>query len=185
MLDLYRDCVPISRIQKAFSVGALRLKNQRRLVPTRWSITAVDSIVSQRLIGEAVKGKPSINEYRVYELGYLDNRLVILMMPSSWEYEWIEAWYQGTAWNPESQSIAMCGDSEGYKRRTTYSTLGGCYYSVRLATAEHLAKEGRQAGVAALREVHPGFITPLGVWINKESVREAFRRDHQKFNELS
>jgi len=185
VLELYQDKVPISRIQKAFSVGAFGLKKQRRLVPTRWSITAVDSTVSQRLIGEAVKGKPSINEYRVYELNYLDNRFVVLMMPSGWKYEWIEAWYPGTAWNPESPSIAMCGDHEEYKGRTTYSTLGGCYYAVRLAATEHLAKEERQAGIVALREIHPGFITPLGVWINRESVREALRRDHQKFNELS
>lgn len=183
--ELHQDGVAISRIQKAFSVGAFGLKKQRRLVPTRWSITAVDSIVSRRLVGEAVKGSPFINEYRVYELGYLDNRFVVLMTPSSWKYEWIEAWYPGSAWNPGSRSIAMCGDSEGYKGRTTYSTLGGCYYAVRLAAAEHLATEGRQAGVLALREIHPGFITPLGVWINRESVREALRSDCKKFDELS
>lgn len=182
--ELYQDKVPISRIQKAFSVGAFGLKKQRRLVPTRWSITAVDSIVSRRLVGEDVKRKPSINEYRVHELNYLENRFVVLMMPSSWEYEWIEAWYPGTAFNPQSQSIAMCGDHEGYRGRTAYSTLGGCYYAVRLAAAEHLAKEGKQAGVVALREIHPGFITPLGVWINRESIREALRQDYQKFNEL-
>ncbi len=184
VLELYQDDVPVSRIQKAFSVGAFGLKNQRRLVPTRWSITAVDSIVSQRLIEEEVKGKPAINEYRVYELNYLENRFVVLMMPSSWKYEWIEAWYPGTAWNPQSRSIAMCGDYEDYKGRTTYASLGGCYYAVRLAAAEHLAEEGRQATVVALREIHPGFITPLGVWINRESVRGALRRDPKKFNEL-
>jgi hypothetical protein len=184
VLGLYQDEVSVSRIQKAFSVGAFGLKNQRRLVPTRWSITAVDSIVSQRLIGEEVKGKPAINEYRVYELNYLENRFVVLMMPSGWKYEWVEAWYPGTAWNPQSQSIAMCGDYEEYKGRTTYSTLGGCYYAVRLAAAEHLAAEGRQASVVALREIHPGFITPLGVWINREGVREALRMEPKKFNEL-
>ena len=36
----------------------------------------------------------------------------------------------------------------------------------------------------ALREIHPGFITPLGVWINRESVREALRSDCKKFDEL-
>jgi len=184
VLDIYRDRVPVSKIQRAFSVGAFGLKGQRRLVPTRWSITAVDSIVSQNLIEEGVKGRHTINEYRVYDLNYLDNRFVVLMTPSSWKYEWIEAWYPGTAWNPQSQSIALCGDWEGYKGRTTYSTLGGCYYAVRLATAEHLAAEGRQAGVIALREIHPGFITPLGVWINRESVREALRRNGRQFNRL-
>jgi len=55
---------------------------------------------------------------------------------------------------------------------------------VRLAVAEFLAEEGRQAGVVAMREIHPSFITPLGVWINRESIREAFRRRPIKFNRL-
>lgn len=184
VLGLYRGMVPVSKIQRAFSVGAFGLKKQRRMVPTRWSITAVDSAISRRLIRDQVKGRPPVNEYRVHEVRYLDNRFVVLLTPSSWRYEWIEAWYPGTAWNPGSRTVAMGGDSEGYRGRTTYSNLGGCYYAVRLAAAEHLASQGRQAGVIALREIHPSFITPLGVWINRESVREALRRDGRKFDTL-
>ncbi|MEM3949049.1 MAG: hypothetical protein QXM76_05590, partial [Zestosphaera sp.] len=41
VLLLYRDGLPISRIQRIFSIGALGRHENRRLVPTRWSITAV------------------------------------------------------------------------------------------------------------------------------------------------
>jgi len=184
ILNLYLDKVPVSRIQRAFSVGAFGLKDQRRMVPTRWSITAVDSIVSKSLIEKRIKGKKPISEYQVYEFSYMGNRFVILLTPSSWKYEWIEAWYPGTVWNPNSRKIAMGGDWEGYKGRTTYASIGGCYYAVRLAVAEFLAEEGRQAGVIAMREIHPSFITPLGVWINRECVREALRRRPVKFNTL-
>ena len=184
ILNLYLDKVPVSRIQRAFSVGAFGLKDQRRMVPTRWSITAVDSIVSKNLIEKRIKGKKPINEYRVYEFSYMGNRFVILLTPSSWRYEWIEAWYPGTVWNPNSRYIAMGGDWEGYRGRTTYASIGGCYYAVRLAVAEFLAEEGRQAGVVAMREIHPSFITPLGVWINRECVREALRRRPVKFDTL-
>jgi hypothetical protein len=37
--ELYRKGVFVSKIQKAFSVGAFGLGGNRRLVPTRWSIT--------------------------------------------------------------------------------------------------------------------------------------------------
>jgi len=184
ILGLYLDGVPVSRLQRAFSVGAFGLKDQRRMVPTRWSITAVDSIVSKNLIEKEIKGKKSINEYRIYEFSYLGNRFVVLLTPSSWKYEWIEAWYPGTVWNPSSQEIAMGGDWEGYRGRTTYASIGGCYYAVRLAVTEFLAKEGRQAGVIAMREIYPSFITPLGVWINRECVREALRRRPVKFDNL-
>jgi hypothetical protein len=182
LLDLYADGVSVSKIQRAFSIGAFGLKKQRTIVPTRWSITAVDSTISRKLIEDEIKGKKSINEYRVYEFNYLGNRFVILLTPSNWKYEWIEAWYPGTLWNPRGSNIAMGSDWEGYRGRTTYASLGGCYYAVRLAAAEFLAKERRQAGVIAMREIHPSFITPLGVWINRESVREAFRRAGKKFD---
>jgi len=184
VLNLYANGVPVSKVQRAFSVGAFGVKKQRRLVPTRWSITAVDSLISRRLIEDEIKGKPEVNEYRVYSLNYLGNKFVVLLMPSKWRYEWIEAWYPGTAWNPSSDSIAMGSDWEGYRGRTTYASLGGCYYAVRLAVAEFLAKEGRQAGVVAMREIHPDFITPLGVWINRECVREAFKHEYRRFDTL-
>jgi len=184
VLDLYRNGVPVSRLQRVFSMGAFGVKRQRRLVPTRWSITAVDSIISRRLIDEEIKENPVINEYRVYSFNYLGNRFVILLMPSTWRYEWIEAWYPGTLWNPQEYSVAMGSDWEGYYGRTSYASLGGCYYAVRLAVAEALSRERRQAGVVAMREIHPDFITPLGVWINRECVREAMKREYEKFDTL-
>ena len=184
ILSLYRDGVPVSKIQRAFSVGVFGVKRQRRLVPTRWSITAVDSTISRRLIEDQVKGRPTINEYRVYEFSYLGNRFLVLFMPGGWSYEWIEAWHPKTAWNPMGGSIAMGGDWEGYKGRTSYASIGGCYYAVRLAVAEYLAEERRQAKVVAMREIHPGFLMPLGVWINRECVREALRRGFKRFETI-
>jgi len=183
--DLFKNGVTVSKIQRAFSIGAFGLKNQRRMVPTRWSITAVDSTVSRNLIEEKVKGKPPLDEYRVYEFNYLGNRFQVLLTPSSWRYEWMEAWYPGTVWNPQGRNIAMGADWEGYRGRTSYASIGGCYYAVRLAAAEFLANIGRQAGVIAMREIHPSFIVPLGVWINRESVREAFRSEPRKFGSLN
>ncbi|MCX8170910.1 MAG: Nre family DNA repair protein [Candidatus Bathyarchaeota archaeon] len=185
VLSLYLNGVPLSRIQRAFSVGAFGVKKQRRMVPTRWSITAVDSTVSRRLIEDKVKSNPEISEYRVYGFEYLGNRFIILLTPSKWRYEWIEAWYPGTLWNPSGEDIAMGSDCEGYSGRTSYASLGGCYYAVRLAAAEFLAREGRQAGVIAMREIHPSFIMPLGVWINRECVREALKRGCERFNTLN
>ncbi|MGQ9551463.1 MAG: Nre family DNA repair protein, partial [Candidatus Bathycorpusculaceae bacterium] len=46
VLELYDKGVMVTKIQRAFSVGAFGIEKNRRLVPTRWSITAVDDIVS-------------------------------------------------------------------------------------------------------------------------------------------
>jgi hypothetical protein len=181
--ELYSKGVLVSKIQRAFSVGAFGLEGNRRLVPTRWSITAVDDILSKDLRSK-VKEYPEINEYRVYESRYLDNVFEVLMIPGLWSYEAIEAWYPGTTWNPNGKWTVMFGDWEGYEGRTTYAEIGGCYYSARLAVCEQLAKERKQATVIVLREARPGYIMPVGVWQVRENVRNAMRQAPYKFNSL-
>ena len=183
VLELYDRGVMVTKIQKAFSVGAFGIEKNRRLVPTRWSITAVDDIVSKNL-AETVKTFPEINEYRVYESVYLDNIFEILMIPAQWSYESMEAWYPGTVWNPHGRNTAIFSDYEGNNGRTTYAEIGGCYYSARLAVCEQLIKERRQATVVVLREARPGYIMPVGVWQVRENVRNAMRQKPYLFNSL-
>ena len=181
--ELFTKGVLETKIQRAFSVGSFGLKPNRRLVPTRWSITAVDSILSKDSM-EKVKTFPEINEFLVYESTYLENQFEVLMLPDSWSYEAIEAWYPGTVWNPDGKWIVMFGDSEGYEGRTTYADIGGCYYAARLAVCELLMKERRQASVIVLREARPGYIMPVGVWQVRENVRNAMRQTPLKYNTL-
>jgi hypothetical protein len=181
--EIYDKGVLVTKIQRAFSVGAFGLKQNRRLVPTRWSITAVDSILSKDLM-EKVKTYPEINEYQVYESTYLDNIFEVLMIPRAWSYEAIEAWYPGTVWNPQGTNIVMFGDWESHDGRTTYAEIGGCYYAARLAVCERLVKDRRQATAIVLREARPGYIMPVGVWQVRENVRNAMRQKPFKFNTL-
>jgi DNA repair protein NreA len=184
ILELYDKGVMVSKIQKAFSVGAFGQEKNRRLVPTRWSITAVDDILSKNLM-QTVKINPEINEYHVYESVYLDNVFEVLMIPGSWSYESMEAWYPGTVWNPNGKSTFIYSDYEDFDGRTTYAAIGGCYYSARLAVCEKLAKDRRQATVIVLREARPGYIMPIGVWQVRENVRNAMRQAPFKFNNLN
>jgi hypothetical protein len=180
---LFQKGTMVTKIQRAFSVGAFGMKEQRRLVPTRWSITAVDSIISKEMM-KKIRTFPEINEYRIYESRYLDNRFEVLMMPREWSYEAMEAWYPGTAWNPSSRNIILFSDWEGFGGRNTYASIGGCYYAARLAVGELLMKERRQASVVVLREAHPGYIMPVGVWQVRENVRNAVRHVPLKYNTM-
>ena len=179
--DIYDRGTPVSKIMKALSVGAFGVRKRRRLIPTRWSITAVDSMLSLNLI-ENVKDYPIISEYRVYESTYLDNRFEVILLPEAWKYEAIEAWYPGTVWNPAGEDIFMFGDWENFHGRTTYAKMGGCYYAARLAVNELLTKERRQATAIVLREAHPGYFMPVGVWQVRENVRNALRNAPMKYN---
>jgi hypothetical protein len=176
--ELYDRGVRVSRIQRAFSVGTLGRRGRRRLVPTRWSITAVDDLLSKRNL-EEVRSLPELGEIRLHALTALENRWLIVLLPGAYRYESIEAWYPNTLWNPVSGSVVLMGDHEGHDGRTTYASIGGCYYAARLATSEALLAQQRQAGVVVLREVHPGEILPLGVWNVREHIRAALRQPYE------
>ena len=177
--DLYRKGVLVTRIQKAFSLGMFGVGPRRKIVPTRWSITAVDSSISLDLI-DKVKHRPTIDEYRVYSFGVYDNQYVAILLPEPWRFEWIEAWFPNTTWNQYTTAPYMIGDYEEYFGRTRYARVGGCYYSTRLAVGEALERERRQAAAIVLRETYPGFIMPLGVWNVRESIRELFKRPYER-----
>jgi hypothetical protein len=182
-LTLYEKGAFVTKIQRAFSVGCFGVEKNRRLVPTRWSITAVDDVISKSLV-EEIKDYPTIDEYRVYESWRLDNRFIVIMAPIGWSYELVEAWYPNTVWNPTGKKIVIYASHEGYHGRSKYAEIGGCYYAARLAVGEALRKERKQACVIILREAHPGYIMPVGVWNVRENVRNAMRQAPLKFESL-
>ncbi|OGS49271.1 MAG: hypothetical protein A3K68_06120 [Euryarchaeota archaeon RBG_16_68_13] len=183
VLGLFDAGVQVSKIQRAFSVGAFGLGKDRRFVPTRWSITAVDDTVGKDL-RESVKDFPLVDEVRVFETVGFDDRFLVVQVPRPWRYELIEAWYPNTLWNPLGREAVIFGDHEGYEGRSTYASIGGCYYAARLAVGEALLRERRQAATVILRETHPGYIMPVGVWNVREHVREALRRPPRSFSTM-
>lgn len=179
VIEAYRNGTYISEIQKAFSVGTMGIGKNRRFVPTRWSITAVDDIIGKDYL-KRTRFYPTIDEYRVYYWEQLDNRWAILMMPTTWRFELIEAWYPGTSWNPshwapDGSNIAIISDCEFFDGRTEYAHIGGCYYASRMAVNELLERERRTAGAVICREAHEGYVMPVGVWNVRENVRAALK----------
>ena len=202
VLQLYRNGVLVTRIQRAFSLGMFGESKRRKLVPTRWSITAVDSNLSIKLMAR-VRHHPLIGEFRVYKYTYLDNISVGLLTPEHWKFEWIEAWFEpellatsfpdvnmaedvekSSYLSPKGYRPVMLGDSEGFRGRKIYAKPGGCYYSARLAVSEYLDGIGKQAGAIMLREIHPGYIMPVGVWNVRESLRALFKTPFERFDSM-
>ncbi|MEM5814975.1 MAG: hypothetical protein QXD89_00590 [Candidatus Aenigmatarchaeota archaeon] len=173
---LYTNKVPISKIQQAFSIGMIGIK--RKMVPTRWSITAIDDIIGRKFL-EKVKEFPTINEFRVYHNEYLNNKWIILMFPSYWQYESIEIWYPGTLEN----NLAIGSDYEGFEFKKEYASIGGCWYAARAMVAEKLFREKKQAGVLIVREIYPKYI-PVGVWNVRETIRNTLNLPFEKFDSL-
>ncbi len=183
VVNAYRNGTLISEIQKAFSVGTMGIEKNRRFVPTRWSITAVDDIIGKDLL-QTTKYNNTIDEYRIYQWEELDNRWCILMIPCSWRFELIEAWYPNTTWNQYGNQIEMISDCEFFNGRKDYAHIGGCYYASRMAVNELLLEQKRTAGVVIFREAHPGYVMPVGVWNVRENVRAALKTKPFKYGTL-
>lgn len=184
IVSLYKSGIPVSRIQKALSVGALGTGRRRKLVPTRWSITAVDDTVSRALVKEVKKLK-ELGTHLLYVMRKDQNLFVAILSPGPWSFEWMEAWFPGSTWNPRGREPVIEGDWEGPKGRTEYASIGGCYYAARLATAEYMLNVLKRVGTAVLyREIYEGFNIPIGVWFVRESLRELFRKPPLKFSSL-
>ncbi len=184
IIELYEKGVPVSKIQKSLAGGILGYGKNRKFVPTRWSITAVDDTLSKDTL-KAVKHNDIIDTIKVYPLVALDNRWLVIVIPGAWEYELVEAWYPNTTWNRENPNIEIYSSYEPFSGRTKYAEIGGCYYAARLASSELLDKLKKQGKVVILREAHPGYIMPMGVWNVREHVREALRGRPVELNGLN
>jgi len=178
MIELYEKKLVISSIQKALSVGAFGLQKNRKLVPTRWGITATDDTISLHLL-EKVKSYPVVDSYLVFEVNVFNNAFYILLTPTPWQYEFLEA-FIGVLGNEK----VLFSSWESYKGRKEYAEIGGCYYSTRLAVMEKLEEMKMQAGAIVFRESYPGYI-PTGVWLVRESVRESLRNNPMVFHDMN
>lgn len=177
VLNLHNKDVPFTAMQKAFSVGAIGTKNKRKLVPTRWSITACDSTLADLFLKD-VRKFDIIDTYRVYEFGSLNNYYIIILTPTEWQYEWYEAFIQLIG-----KEELIFSDYETTTDKKEYSTVGGCYYTSKMAVLDALVKEKKQAGLIVLREAYEGYV-PLGVFNVRENMKEAMLNPYKEFETL-
>lgn len=181
ILNLYNQGFEESLLNKVLSVGNLGLKKDRKLVPTRWSITAVDDTVGKQLINEAKDFKTG--DFRVYFGGGWGNFYLILFFPEVWSYELFETYLEKKV-NPWSKSGHLYStDYEDYNGRKNYAeeTAGG-YYAARLPILEEMKRLKRQNSCLTFRFITPKYNTPLGVWVCRESTRKSLQNRSIEFS---
>ncbi|MGM0604411.1 MAG: DNA repair protein NreA [Halobacteriota archaeon] len=176
---LYSRGFDVYDINTILSAGALGQGENRRLVPTRWSITAVDDTIGQFLRGRTWDAR-SIDGVEVRRNEYLGNAFWVILAPGSWEFELVELKAPGSVWNPRPEAGVWIGsDYEGTDGRTAYvEETAGAYYASRLAVLEHLESIDRQAKVLVIRHVSDDYWGPVGVWQVREAIRHAFEGPH-------
>jgi len=184
IIELYKTkTTETSSIIKILSAGLLGLKKNRKLVPTRWSVTATDDTLSKFLL-KKIRFYPEISEILLFHGYYVGNHYEFLLLPDKFSFEVLEAYFAGSVWNP-SNKINLAQDYEPFSGRKTYASfVTGAYYTARLAVCEYLEKTKRQASCLIMREERPEYYAPLGVGILRELGRDAFSKKPEKFNTI-
>jgi hypothetical protein len=178
MTYLYRRGFDVYDINTILSAGALGQGENRRLVPTRWSITAVDDTVGQYLRG-TLDHTDTVGRVEVWTNEFMGNRYWVVLAPGDWEFELVEMKAPESVWNPVTAEYYLASAHEGVEGRTGYvDETAGAYYASRLGVLEHLAERERQAKCLVLREVTDDYWAPVGVWQVREGVRHAFEGSH-------
>ena len=165
ILELYNSGIDVSKIQKCLSMGMLGQK--RKLVPTKWSITATDDTISKSLL-DNVLNFDLIDSHRIFFYEHLGNLFSVVLFPHRWIYEMIEAWY--------SKGILGFGfDNEDARGIDHSPAIAGAYFAAKLGVLEYLNSNEIQAGVVILREIRPEYAIPVGVWQVREGIRQAMK----------
>jgi DNA repair protein NreA len=174
VVDLYQKGVEVSRIHRVLSMGMLGLQKKRKLVPTRWSISATDDIISVNLI-RAIYMYSTVDFFEVYKYSHLGNYYSIILIPDDvWSFEMQEAWFDNNG------NLGIGVDFEDAKGLDHYPSIAGAYFAARLGVAEHLLKRRRKAAALVLREIHSDYVMPVGVWQIREGIREALREQKRQ-----
>lgn len=163
LTSLFKRDIDENKLSRMLSVGSFGM--DRRLVPTRWSITATDDILAKDII-KAVKDCP-IGDRRAYFGGYLGNYFMIIFFERPWSYELFEMYV-----NPDELQFST--DYEPNEGRKKYAEqCAGGFYAPRLAITEKLKADKRQNSVLTLRFITDEYVLPLGVWVTREAARIA------------
>jgi hypothetical protein len=175
VVELYENNIDITRIAKVLSIGMLGRKKNRKLVPTKWSITAADDIVSINLL-KKIKDNTVLDCYLVFDFNHLGNYYSIIFIPDDvWNFEMIESWIDTNG------RVHIGSDYESGKNIDHYPSIAGAYFAARLAAAEYLFKKRKKSSVLILREIHPEYFMSLGVWQIREGIRESLKFKGKKF----
>ena len=202
VVELLLSGFDVHYLSKLLTAGVLGRKESKKMVPTKWAITATDDMAAKHMM-ESVRDNRGLGEPRVYSNTYLDNHFEILLLPGNWEYEQFECAltpeieervkkrqsaaslrFEHASWEKwkHDGTINFAEEHEPYWGRSDYAERqGGGYYAARFAVVEALYRMRRQARAVVFREIGTEYSVPIGVWGVLENVRHAFEAEPLKF----
>lgn len=163
IINLYERGTNENQIINLLALGSFGIEINKKLVPTKWAISAYDQTIERYLFDNYLRKNKIIENYEIYHKSDKGNEFVIILLPQTITGEVVES-FPG----------AVERDYFDYKNKLDNKepqTSGG-YYATKIAIFEHLKQRKRQASIISIRIIKD-YDIPLGVVFVRECVREA------------
>lgn len=164
VISLYERGVNEHQIINLLALGSFGVTLNKKLVPTKWAITAFDQIIEKYLHSKLVKYN-SIEKFEVYYHKDKGNSFVIVLLPDIFLGEVVEAW--------ENVVERDYCDFNNKLDKAEPECAGG-YFATKIGIFESLNERKRQAQFVSLRFIKD-YELPLGVVFVRECVRLAMK----------
>jgi len=167
---LYEDGFSDYYLSRVFSLGFFGSKLNRRLVPSKWSITAVQSIIEKRLRQEYFGKAKKVDYIYLFNYKFYGNDFYGILLPGIGRVELIEAILPGSAYSINNKLI-IGKDNES-----------GGYYSLKLSFAEFVRDTKLLGDLIVFRIITEEYKLPLGVWVVREGTKKMFSNLLSRFS---
>lgn len=170
IIELYERGFNDTQIRTLLSLGTFGLEKNKLLVPTKWSISACDSVLEQYLYSKIINYKVA-NEYLVFEHLDKGNHFIMCFLPYQFCSEVIETY-------KNSQNIQIIEQdfvSFSNKLSKKEPECAGGYWATKLAMLEKMNSLKKQYACISIRIIE-NYEIPLGVIFVRECVREAVNK---------
>ena len=172
IVELYNKGFSDYYIARLLSLGIFGIKNNRKLVPSRWAITAVQNNIINYLKKD-IRHFNQINDVYLFNYKFYGNDFYILLFPGDVKFELIEAILPGSAYNLH-YNFAIIGRDDA----------SGGFYAAKLSYLEFLDSLGKKGSCVVFRIVTREYLIPLGVWVVREGVKRAFSNVIGKYSNV-
>lgn len=171
---LYDKGINEHQITSLLALGSFGVEVNKRLVPTRWAITAYDKTIEKFLFNQ-IQSYSSISSFELYYREDKGNAFVILLLPSEdLQGEIVEAF--------STNVLKDYFDTANKLDKAEPATAGG-YFATKVAIFESLVHRKKKASIISLRTIED-YEVPLGVVFVRETVREAMKGEKTSFSSL-
>jgi len=184
IISLYEKGVNESQIQNLLALGSFGINFNKKLVPTKWAISAFDQTIEKHLYKKIIKYNP-INNYEIYTSYDKGNTFIIILIPDTFSAEIVEA-FDSTSQNSKfseglgivskKNSLTIERDFVNFENKLKKSepeTAGG-FWATKMPIQEYLLSRKKQASFISIRIIE-NYDIPLGVIFVREKVRDAMK----------